>query len=106
VLTRGVKSRIGDDRVAVAPAFYKVLLDLREPELKAIAFVILNETTDKRIETFATSVDSVEALTGIDFFPKLMEPSLEEKLESSFDMKLWKTNEKKYQLRVQKWNKY
>jgi endonuclease G, mitochondrial len=106
VLTQGVKFRIGDNQVAVAPAFYKVLLDLREPELKAIAFVVPNETTDERIETFATSVDAVEELTGIDFFPNLMPPELEAQLESSFDLKRWKTNDKKYRLRVRKWNKY
>lgn len=106
VLTQGVDYEIGDNGVAVPPAFYKVLLDLREPELKAIAFVVPNVASDERIEKFATSVDAVEELTGIDFFPNLMPPELEAQLESSFDMKLWKTNKKKYQLRVRKWNKY
>ncbi len=105
VLSQPVKFWIGENQVAVAPAFYKVLLDLREPELKAIAFIIPNETTTERIESFATSVDEVEALTGIDFFPGLMEKSLEEELESRFDVKLWRTNDKKYQIRVDKWNK-
>ncbi len=105
VLSQPIKFWIGENQVAVAPAFYKVLLDLRQPELKAIAFIIPNETTTDRIESFATSVDEVEALTGIDFFPGLMEKSLEEELESKFDVKLWRTNDKKYEIRVNKWNR-
>lgn len=104
VLTQPIKFWIGENQVAVPPAFYRVLLDLREPELKAIAFVIPNETSTERIETFATSVDEVERLTGINFFPNLMEPALEAELESKFDLNRWKTNEKKYQKRVVEWN--
>jgi endonuclease G, mitochondrial len=105
VLTQPVKFWIGENQVAVAPAFYKVLLDLRDPEKKAIAFIIPNETSTERIESFATSVDEVENLTGIDFFSGLMEKSLEEELEANFDVTLWKTNDKKFQLRVENWNK-
>ena len=105
VLSQPIKFWIGENQVAVAPAFYKVLLDLREPEKKAIAFVIPNEVSSNRIEAFVTSVDEVERLTGIDFFPGLMEKSLEEELEANFDITLWQTNEKKFQLRVENWNK-
>lgn len=104
VLSKPPLGWIGKNKVAAPSAFYKVLLDLREPELKAIAFVIPNEETTQRIETFATSIDEVEKLTGIDFFPRLMEPGLEAELESKFDMRLWKTNEKKYQKRLKEWN--
>lgn len=104
VLSQPIKFWIGENQVAVPPAFYRVLLDLREPELKAIAFVIPNETSTERLETFATSVDEAERLTGINFFPNLMEPALEAELESKFDVNLWKTNEKKYQKRVVEWN--
>ncbi|MEZ4962474.1 MAG: DNA/RNA non-specific endonuclease, partial [Saprospiraceae bacterium] len=71
---------------------------------KAVAFVIPNQLSTERIETYATTIDEVENLTGIDFFPNLMEKSLEDELESSFDMSLWKTNDKKFQIRVEKWN--
>ncbi len=104
VTTKPFKEVIGENKVAVPAAFYKVLLDLQEPELKAIAFVIPNETTSERLEVFASSVDEVEKLTGINFFNKLMEPKLEAELESKFDLSLWKTNEKKYQKRVHEWN--
>jgi len=105
VLTHGIEHRIGRDGVAVPSAFYKVLLDLREPELKAIAFVMPNEVSEESVGKYATTVDAVEKLTGIDFFPNLMPPELEAELESSCNMKSWKTDEKKFHLRIRKWNK-
>jgi endonuclease G, mitochondrial len=104
VLSQPIKFWIGESQVAVAPSFYKVLLDLSEPEVKAIGFIVPNETSTERIEAFAVSVDQVEQLTGINFFQNLMEPGLEQELEANFDVSLWKTNEKKFQRRVQEWN--
>ncbi|MCF8245916.1 MAG: DNA/RNA non-specific endonuclease [Saprospiraceae bacterium] len=104
VLSQPIKFWIGESQVAVAPSYYKVLLDLSEPELKAIGFIIPNQTSTEPLSGYAVSVDEVEALTGIDFFQNLMEPNLEKKLEANFDVKLWPTNEKKFQRRVQEWN--
>ncbi len=104
VLTQPIKFWLGENQVAVAPAFYKVLLDFTEPERKAIAFVVPNELSTQPIESYAMSIDEVEQLTGLDFFPNLMERKLEEQLESEFDISHWKTNQKKYELRVEKWN--
>jgi len=104
VLSQPIKFWIGESQVAVAPSFYKVLLDLNEPEVKAIGFIVPNETSTERIEAFAVSVDQVEQLTGINFFQNLMEPGLEQELEANFDVSLWKSNEKKFQRRVQEWN--
>ncbi len=104
VLTQPIQFWIGENQVAVAPSYYKVLLDLTEPELKAIGFIVPNRTSTERLESFAVSVDEVERLTGINFFQNLMEPNLEKELEANFDVNLWKTNEKKFQRRVQEWN--
>ena len=105
VLTQPVKFWLGDNEVAVPSAFFKVLLDLTEPELKGIAWVIPNSTQAKPLDHFAVSINAVEKLTGLDFFPQLMEDSLEERLESTYDPALWPLSEKKYRLRVEKWNK-
>ena len=104
VFNEKVRFWIGDNQVAVPPAFYKVILDIRDPEKKGIAFVIPNEMTNERLENFATSIDKVEDLTGIDFFPDLMPKPMEESLEADYDVSLWKTNEKKYEIRVREWN--
>ena len=104
VLTQPIQFWVGENHVAVAPSYYKVLLDLSEPELKAIGFIVPNQISTERIETFAVSVDEVEQLTGINFFQNLTEPNLEKELEANFDVSLWKTNEKKFQRRIQEWN--
>lgn len=80
--------RIGENRIAVPKAFYKILLDYTEPEVKAIAFLLENEGSDKNVYDFVVTIDSVEAVTNIDFFPAL--PDLEEdRLESMSNPSLW-----------------
>ena len=105
VLSRGIRDQIGDNEVSVPDEFYKVLLDVTEPEIKAIAFIIPNEVSDRPISDFAVSIDQVESITGIDFYPNLLEDELEEQLEADFDTDLWPLSDSKYRLRLEKWNK-
>ncbi|MCB0661362.1 MAG: DNA/RNA non-specific endonuclease [Saprospiraceae bacterium] len=92
-------------KMVVPDAYFKVLLDIDLPEQKAIGFVIPNSRQTERLDAFAMSVDEVEAKTGFDFFSKYIEPSLQEKIESEMDLSLWPLNEKKYRIRVERWNK-
>ena len=55
---------------------------------KMIAFLVPNEKSDKPLYEFVVSVDSIEKLTGIDFFPKL-EDKVEDILERNTDYKDW-----------------
>ncbi|MCB9082216.1 MAG: DNA/RNA non-specific endonuclease [Lewinellaceae bacterium] len=105
VLTLPVKKYIGKNEVSVPAAYYKVLLDLSEPELKGIGFLIPNEISEQPLADFAVSIDSVETLTGINFFPQLMTSELESSLEKKFDIKRWPFSAKKFELRVKRWNK-
>lgn len=105
VLTRPIKERIGNNKVSVPAAYYKVLLDIDEPEKKAIAFIMPNAVSYESIHNYAVSIDEVEELTGINFFGDLLEPELEAKLESEFNPDLWSLSEKKFKLRKEKWNK-
>lgn len=101
------KKTIGENQVTVPESFFKVILDLDEPELKAIGFIIPNDKTDRPLSEFAMPVSRVENITGIDFYDRLIESdSLEEKLESEIDMNLWPIDVKRYNIRVHKWNNY
>ena len=80
--------RIKESKLPVPYAFYKVILDMTPP-VKMIGFIVPNETSYKQISAFAVSVNTVEELTGYDFFASL-EDSLEEKLESHSSYELWK----------------
>lgn len=88
VLTDKLFEAIGENGVAVPARFYKAVLDYREPGLKAIAFIMPNARCLSSPEVFAVTVDAVEEITGIDFFPELPD-DIEEALESSVDLDMW-----------------
>ena len=82
-------STIGkNEKISVPKYFYKVILDIKEPEIKAIGFIFPNLKSDLDIMNFAVSIDFVEAFTDIDFYPTLSD-DLEEILESKIDPSLW-----------------
>ena len=71
---------IGRNKVWVPDAFFKVIL-CRQGRTKAIGFIYRNEGVKQRVDEAVCSVDKVEALTGIDFFPSL-EDKVERQVES------------------------
>lgn len=81
----------GSEDVSIPKLFYKVVMDNVGDEKKAIAFIIPNGKPPFRLVDYAVSIDSVEALTGLDFFSKL-EDSLENALESLDDIFEWPMN--------------
>jgi endonuclease G len=78
---------IGTNHIPVPKLFYKVVYASKTEQM--IAFVLPNEKAIQSLENFVVSVDSVEQLTGIDFFPQLPD-SIENSLEKSSNIKLWK----------------
>ncbi|MEH6536406.1 MAG: DNA/RNA non-specific endonuclease [Psychroserpens sp.] len=95
VVTGGVLSgnmkTIGDEEVSVPNQFYKVLIDNNTGSTKVIAFLMPHQNSNQPLYEFVVSVDEVEELTGIDFFPEL-EDKIEEKLEASSSYKDWSFN--------------
>ena len=79
---------MGKTDIPVPVAFYKVILDMTPP-MKMIGFVIPNQPTKRRLQSFVVSVDDVEALTGCDFFSGL-DDETEERLEKEADLSAWK----------------
>ncbi len=88
VLSNDLKS-IGYEAVSVPKYFYKIILDNSAKNPKIIAFLMEGKQTSVPLKEFVVSVDEIEKLTGIDFFPKL-EDVIEEKLEMSSTTKGWK----------------
>ncbi len=103
VLRKRENHKIGKNKVSVPKAYYKVLLDLKEPVQKGIAFLIPNEKQIKRLEEFELTIDELEEKTGIDFFPHLPD-LLEEKIEKQYNPSHWIYDEERFQLRLKKWN--
>ncbi|KIA99035.1 endonuclease [Flavobacterium sp. KMS] len=92
VVTGGVltdsNTTIGKEKVLVPKYFYKVLLDESNGKYKMIAFLVPNEKSERPLYEFVVSVDSIEKLTGIDFFPHL-DDKIEDSLEKNKDYKAW-----------------
>ncbi|MFY0653231.1 MAG: DNA/RNA non-specific endonuclease [Cyclobacteriaceae bacterium] len=80
--------KIGKNKVSVPQYYYKAILDIEEPELKAIGFLMKNEKSSKRIMTYAISIDELEEKTGLDFFP-ILPNELETRLEREVNKGLW-----------------
>lgn len=87
ILEPGLKT-IGTEKVAVPNYFYKIILDYHKPEIKAIAFLIPHKNSERALYQFVTSIDQIEKLTGIDFFPELPD-DLENELEKSSSYTNW-----------------
>ena len=105
ILKGGSTKKIGRaNKVTVPNAYYKVIMTA-EGEQKAVAFIVPNESSEERLDKFLVSVDRVEEATGIDFFPKLLTPAQESKLEATVDLTAWQFNDKRYNTRITKWNK-
>jgi endonuclease G, mitochondrial len=66
--------------------FYKIAWD--ETNQKMIAFIMPNERLAKPLENYAVSVDSVEKITGLDFFVA-MDEKMEAGLESKCEPEAW-----------------
>ncbi len=105
VTTDKPKGYIGrENRVAIPRAFYKVVLDLEDPEQKGMGFLIPNAISFRPLTDYAVSIDSVEAVTGIDFYPRLMPDDLEASIEATVNPDLWIFSKQKFDRRVDEWN--
>lgn len=79
---------IGSNQVYVPEAFFKVVLCLNGTP-KGMGVVVKNNAGTKKRDLYYNSIDQVERITGMDFFP-LLPDDLEEEIESHLDMDLWK----------------
>lgn len=90
-LRRGIKETIGMNQVSVPRYYYKAILDYNQPETKAIGFLVPNSKLACPLSHYAVSIDSLESLTGLDFYP-LLPDGEEQELESQVEISLWDFN--------------
>lgn len=92
VLTNDLPS-IGPDKVSIPKYFYKVILEYNHNGAQGIGFILPNEASAKTLKSFAVSIDSVEHLTGINFFPALPD-NQEEAIEGNMNINEWRWTRK------------
>jgi len=87
VLAKGLPA-IGRDKITVPAWFYKVIFDYTGPEVKGIGFLMPNRGSQLPLRHFAVTIDSVEAVTGVDFFYQLPDEQ-ENIIESTVNLSKW-----------------
>lgn len=78
---------IGNHKIVVPEAFYKVVLCLGD-DPKGIAFICKNERGNNRTSKYVSSIQDVECITRILFFPNLPK-EIEEKVKAVADLSEW-----------------
>ena len=80
---------IGENRVLIPNAFYKVLLSY-DNGYTGIGFYCENVAGKKKLDTYARSIDEIEEITGIDFFHQLPD-DVEAEVEKAYSWDNWET---------------
>lgn len=88
ILTEGVKHKtIGKHKVVVPERFFKVVLCMGDSP-KAIGFICDNGDQNLSLADYVVTVDEVESVTGLDFFPTLPD-DVENAVEATASLSDW-----------------
>jgi endonuclease G len=87
ILYKGKHKTIGKNKVVVPEAFFKVVLRTGD-DPQAIGFIYKNTSGNRPKDSYVNTVDEVERITGIDFFPSLPD-NVEKNVEATADIANW-----------------
>lgn len=87
ILLNTKHATIGDHKVVVPEAFFKVVLCL-EGTPKGIGFIYRNTNGDRPKDSYVNTIKDVERITGLTFFPSL-DPRVAEKVKSQHKLSDW-----------------
>ncbi|MFI3282984.1 MAG: DNA/RNA non-specific endonuclease [Rikenellaceae bacterium] len=73
--------QIGANGVSVPESYYKVIYSVSDGEM--IGFIMPNEKLELAVEEYATTIDNVEELIGIDLYPQLNDSIKESRIDLS-----------------------
>lgn len=79
---------IGSNKVAIPQRFFKVILAPYLDSPKVIGFIMKNDKESLPLSSYAVSIDSIEKVTGMDFFSALPD-ELENRIESTNSTSGW-----------------
>ncbi len=79
---------LGSGPIRIPDYYYKVILKKEGLRSEGIAFIMKNESASGDLSQYAVTIDSVEVLTGINFFPMLTSKQ-EAEAESRFNLTYW-----------------
>lgn len=80
---------LGENRIPIPKLFYKIILRHQDQTYKTIAFLLPNSLSPlNSLQNYLCSVDSIEKLTGLDFFYDLPD-NIESQFESVYSISDW-----------------
>lgn len=79
---------IGKNKIPVPKQFFKVVLSPFVKPIRSIGFLFDNEQAVEPLSSYTVTVDSIEKITGIDFFAPLPD-EIENKIEAEADFRQW-----------------
>lgn len=87
ILNPGLKKiEQGKNKVSIPAHYYKVALDLTNK--RGIGFLMPNKECEYPVMNYACSIDSIQSVTGIDFFPGLS-AEVQPVVEKNIDINKW-----------------
>ena len=63
--------KIGENKVTIPSAYYKTIIRFKDDKLFGIGFLLKNEKSNRELSMFSVSIDSIEKVTGLNFFYQL-----------------------------------
>ena len=87
-ILKNICGSINNGTISVPCLYYKIIFKDNGTDKIAIALILNNQGSSSSLISFATSIDNIESLTGIDFFSGLSD-DIENKLESTINTSSW-----------------
>lgn len=87
---KAINPPIGKEhKIRVPDAFFKVILaGVEKGKPRAIGFIYKNTAGNHPLDSYVNTIDQVERITGLDFFPALPD-EIENIIEKECDLKYW-----------------
>jgi endonuclease G len=79
---------IGANEVSIPNKYFKAILRYSSNNVNGIGFVLPNKSSSESLKNFVLPIDSLEVLTGIDFF-YLLPDNIEHNLEKYVSLESW-----------------
>lgn len=92
------------NKVAVPKQYYKAVVDIDNPDVKGIAFIMDHEVSKRPIMDYAVTIDELEKAIGMELFDELIEDNIEQDIEGTINIRSWPVSQKRYRQRIDHWN--
>lgn len=89
-------------RVTVPKYFFKAIMN---KDFESIGFVMPNAMSVESVMSYAVTIDSLEKVLELELFDEIVDDEIEDVNEARFDKSLWKIDVKRFNRRIEDWNK-